>query len=96
MTKLTSRVVSIAGHKTSMRLAQSEWVAMDDICEREHIKRRKLLELIVENKDPKLGMTAAVRLFIITYFHQLIFSSGLIRPAREEYKNVLKTINAML
>ena len=96
MTKLANRVISIFDRKTSMRLAVPEWTALDDICKREHIKRKKLFELIEENKDPKLGLTSSVRLFVITYCHNLIFgSAGKIKLAKAEYENIFKTIETM-
>ena len=76
MTKLTNRVISIFDRKTSMRLATPEWVAVDDICKREHIKRKKLFEIIASNKDPKIGFTCSVRLFAITYMHSLILEQN--------------------
>ena len=76
MTKLTNRVISIFDRKTSMRLASPEWTAVDDICKKEHIKRKKLFELIEANKDPKLGFTCSVRLFAITYMHNLMQENG--------------------
>ncbi len=72
MTKLANRVISIFDRKTSMRLAIPEWTAVEDICRREHIKRKKLFEIIYVKKDPKLGFTCSVRLFTITYMHNLL------------------------
>ena len=96
MTKLANRVISIFDRKTSMRLAMPEWIALDDICKREHIKRKKLFELIEENKDPKLGLTSSVRLFVITYCHNLIFGSAYkIKLANDDYENIFKTIKTM-
>ncbi len=76
MTKLTNRVISVFDKKTSMRLTSPEWTAVDDICKYEHIKRKKLFELIAANKDPKLGFTCSVRLFAITYLHNLLKERG--------------------
>ena len=96
MTKLANRVISIFDRKTSMRLAMPEWIALDDICKREHIKRKKLFELIEENKDPKLGLTSSVRLFVITYCHNLIFGpASKIKLANDDYENIFKTIKTM-
>lgn len=96
MTKLANRVISIFNRKTSMRLAMPEWTAVDDICKREHIKRKKLFELIEENKDPKLGLTSSVRLFVITYCHNLVFGGNLKwNTSKEEHENIFKTIQSM-
>lgn len=55
MASLSNRVISIYNRKTSMRLAPAEWEAIDTICRRENIKRKKLFELIDANKDEKNG-----------------------------------------
>lgn len=100
MTKLTNKVISIFDKKTSMRLAAKEWSAVDDICKREHIKRKKLFELIAEHKDPKLGFTSSVRLFTITYMHNLIleyspYPEFSIKPSDFDYEKIYSTINSM-
>ncbi len=68
MASLSNRVISIYERKTSMRLAPAEWLAIETICKRENIKRKKLLELIDTNRDPRLGLTSSVRLFTIIYY----------------------------
>lgn len=103
MTKLANRVISVFNRKTSMRLAMPEWIAVDDICRREHIKRKKLFELIERNKDPKLGFTCSVRLFTITYLHHNLVNSSygssesnFQRPTEKEaYPNIAKTFQIM-
>lgn len=96
MTKLANRVISVFDRKTSMRLALPEWNAVDDICKREHIKRKRLFELIEENKDPKLGLTSSVRLFVITYCHHLVFGSkAKLSIQKDDHENILKTIHIM-
>lgn len=51
-----------------MRLARAEWIAIETICKRENIKRKKLFELIDTNRDSKMGLTSSVRLFSIIYY----------------------------
>lgn len=68
MASLSNRVISIYNRKTSMRLAPAEWEAIDTICRRENIKRKKLFELIDANKDEKMGLTSSVRLFSLIYY----------------------------
>lgn len=55
MTELSSKVIFIDKRKTSMRLANAEWEAIDSICKRENIKRNNLLEMINARKDAKMG-----------------------------------------
>ena len=73
---------------------------VDDICKKENIKRKKLFELIAANKDPKLGFTCSVRLFAITYMHNIILKHGLykdksVTPLNTDYKNIFNTISNM-
>ena len=70
MASLSNRVISIYNRKTSMRLAPAEWEAIDTICRRENIKRKKLFELIDANKDEKMGLTSSVRLFSLIYYRK--------------------------
>ena len=70
MTELSSRVITIHQRKTTMRLCKSEWDALKDICKREKINRKMLLEMIESHKDPKLGLTPSIRLFSLVYLHE--------------------------
>ena len=76
MSTLKNRVILINNRKTSMRLALEEWTALDDICRREGLKRKKLLEMIEAKKSPDLGLTCCVRLFTTAYMHQLAKLAG--------------------
>lgn len=72
MAEITSKVILISNKKTSMRLANAEWEAVDTICKRENIKRNNLFEMINANKDKKMSLTCAVRLFCVSYFYSLL------------------------
>lgn len=96
MTKLANRVISVFDHKTSMRLAVPEWTAVDDICKQECIKRKKLFELIAQNKDPNIGFTCSVRLFAITYMHNLMLNGNItLKKEKNDYKNIYHAIELM-
>lgn len=94
MTKLANRVISVFNRKTSMRLAMPEWHAVDAICHRERIRRKKLFELIEENKDPNIGFTCSVRLFTIAYMHNLL-SACKPKAAKKNFENILATFKNM-
>ena len=51
MTELSSRVITIHKRKTTMRLCKNEWEALKDICKREKINRKMLLEMIESRFD---------------------------------------------
>ena len=93
MSKLRNRVISIYERKTSMRLATEEWTAFDDICKREQLKRKKLLELIEDHKSPNFGLTCYVRLFTIAYMHKLAKTAGLCKCANNDNKDVYRTFH---
>lgn len=71
MTKLITKIITLNDRKTSMRLAQAEWEAVDLICKKENIYRKDLIEMIAEAKDSRISLTSTVRLFAIVYFYQL-------------------------
>ena len=100
MTKLTNKVISLFDRKTSMRLASSEWTAVDDICKKEQIKRKQLLEIIASNKDPKIGLTCSVRLFTIIYMHNFLkehhsYTVVNAKSADNKHKKIYQTIECM-
>jgi predicted DNA-binding ribbon-helix-helix protein len=71
MTKLVTKIITLNNRKTSMRLAQAEWEAVDLICKKENLYRKDLLEMIEEAKDTRVSLTSTVRVFSIVYFYQL-------------------------
>ena len=54
-----------------MRLCLKEWEALNEICQREHIARNKLIGIIEDKKDEELGLTYSTRLFIVMYYRRL-------------------------
>lgn len=70
MAVFASRVINIFNKKTSMRLTLIEWDVLDNICRRENIKRSRLLELIEQKRNPQMGLTQSVRLFVLVYLYR--------------------------
>lgn len=68
MIKLIRKIVYIDLRNTCIRLCDKEWHALDEICKAEKIKRKALIERIKINKNDKLGLTPAIRLFTIIYY----------------------------
>ncbi|HSK38745.1 MAG TPA: ribbon-helix-helix domain-containing protein, partial [Arenibaculum sp.] len=58
---LVSRNVTVAGHRTSMRLEPEMWNALYDICRRERVSIHALCTEINERKAPNSSLTAAIR-----------------------------------
>jgi len=72
-----SRNIVVNGHRTSMRLEEAGWEAIDDICRHENISLNDLCTAIDQRRSNS-SRTAAVRAFIITYFRQLVAESGIL------------------
>lgn len=68
MTKLINKIISLNNRRTSMRLADSEWDALHEICEHENMSRNKLIECIERTKEENLGLSCCTRLFILVYY----------------------------
>ncbi len=92
MSKPTSKVVDIHKRRTSIRLTPPEWKAIDTICEREKINRKKLFELIDANKDIKLGLTSSIRLFTITYYKNSYINSTFPTTTKQTYSPIFEAI----
>ena len=92
MSKLKSKIIDIHTRRTSVRLTPPEWKAIDTICEKEKITRKKLFELIDTNKDSQLGLTSSIRLFTITYYKN--FYTNTINPqaSKHTYSPIFEAI----
>lgn len=71
MTKLANKILNINNRRTSMRLCNKEWDAIDDVCYRENITKNQLIELIENAKNEKLGLTYSTRLFLVLYYKSI-------------------------
>lgn len=69
MTKLVNKVVVVNERRTSMRLCQSEWMALEKICLDEGLSRNRLIELVEDCRQSCLGLTYLTRLFTLFYFY---------------------------
>ncbi len=72
MVNFIKRVIILCGKRTTIRLTEFEWQTLENICRHENIRRNKLLNLIKDNKSAKLGLTYAVRLFMLIYANKNI------------------------
>lgn len=68
MVKFFKRVVILCGKRTSIRMSEIEWQTLENISRYANMRRNRLIELIKNNKDKNLGLTAAIRLFMVVYF----------------------------
>lgn len=93
MITFTKRVIILCGKRTSIRLCETEWQTLENICRRENMRRNALLNLIALHKAKGLGLTPAIRLFMLTYLHMLT-PHFLTLPVNTK-TNLLYLLNAM-
>lgn len=67
MSSLVLRNVTIAGHRTSVRLEPSLWQALEEICNREETDLNDLCSEIA-GRPRHGGFTSALREFIVSYY----------------------------
>ncbi|MEQ9170747.1 MAG: ribbon-helix-helix domain-containing protein [Rhodospirillales bacterium] len=74
--KLISRNVTVNGRRTSLRLENATWDALDQICECEKISVHELCSMI-ESVRFGSSRTSTVRAFIVTYFRLAANRTGI-------------------
>ena len=72
---LINRNVFVGDRRTSLRLEPAMWDALAEICRREEITVHDLCELIDERRRAS-SLTAAIRVFIVTYFRAAATEEG--------------------
>ncbi len=72
---LVNRNVFIGERRTSLRLEPAMWDALAEICRREEITVHELCALIDERRRAS-SLTAAIRVFIVTYFRAAATEDG--------------------
>ena len=72
---LLSRNVTVNGRRTSLRLEQVSWEAIDEICVYEGVSLHELCSMI-ERQRGGSSRTSTVRAFIVTYFRQAATNQG--------------------
>ncbi len=90
---LVSRNVTVAGHRTSIRLEGATWSALDQICEIEGKTVNELCTLIERIRHGS-SRTAFVRAFIITYFHTVANAQGDLKSG--SMNSVLETASSRI
>ncbi|HAU29775.1 MAG TPA: hypothetical protein DCW68_06695 [Rhodospirillaceae bacterium] len=90
-TDLICKNIRIGTHRTSMRLENEIWSALEEIAHREHCKMNAICDLVNHNRPRELSLTAAVRLFIITYFRKAATEEGHFRAGHGKLATLLNT-----
>src|SRR5437762_12276970 len=73
---LVNRNIIIDGHRTSIRLEPSMWRALTKIAEREGMTIHQLSTRIDRLRDRHCGLTAAIRVLLLAYFHEAATRDG--------------------
>ena len=68
---LESRNVTVGGRRTSMRLEPQMWDALESIARREGMTLNNLCTQ-VDQRRREIGPTSATRVFIVSYYRQLV------------------------
>jgi len=88
--RLQSRNVTVEGHRTSLRLEQDVWGALEEICVRENMNIHEMCSL-VERRRKGSSRTAAVRAFILGYFREAASDSGHVRAGHGNLSKITPT-----
>lgn len=81
-TTLVSRNVTVGGRRTSLRLEPEMWDALDEIAEREAVTLSEICTRIDRaRRHGASSLTAAVRVFVLSYFRAAATEEGHRRAA---------------
>ena len=72
---LVSRNIIVSGHRTSMRLERAMWDALFEVCRSERKTIHAICTHVDEMRDES-SLTAALRVFIMTYFRLAATEDG--------------------
>ncbi len=72
---LVNSNITIGGQRTSMRLETVMWDAFEEICHRENLTRHELCGKIAMFSHAS-SLTAAIRVFIVSYFRAAATEEG--------------------
>lgn len=72
MVRLCNKNIKISEKRTTLRLAEAEWQAIDDICDKERISKNELITIINANKNKQISLTSSVRLFCLIYLNEVL------------------------
>ena len=73
---LVSRNVTIAGHRTSVRLEPEMWSGLSEICRRERTIMHEVCTAVAGHKQSNTSLTAAIRVFVMAYFRAAATEDG--------------------
>ena len=72
---LVNRNVTVAGHRTSIRLEPAMWEALTRICERERKSMNEIVTCISRHRNQST-LTAAIRVYLLSYYQAAATDEG--------------------
>jgi len=75
---LVSRNLTVAGHRTSIRLEPAMWEALSELCAREHQTINAIATEIGRGRSES-SLTAAIRVHVLGYFRAAATEDGHVR-----------------
>ncbi|HVJ53914.1 MAG TPA: ribbon-helix-helix domain-containing protein [Aliidongia sp.] len=84
---LINRNVTVMGRRTSVRLEQAMWDALEEICRRERKVMNRLITEIEQNRHES-SLTAAIRVTIMLYFKNAATERGHVRAGHGSLRKV--------
>lgn len=73
---LVSRNVTVAGHRTSIRLEPEMWSGLSEMCRRERTNLHEICTYVGESKHEDTSLTAAIRVYIMNYYRVAASEEG--------------------
>jgi predicted DNA-binding ribbon-helix-helix protein len=73
---LVSRNVTIANHRTSVRLEPEMWSGLAEICRREGGSLHEVCTAVANRKNENTSLTAAIRVFVMAYYRAAATEEG--------------------
>jgi len=76
---LIAKNVVVNGRRTSVRMEQEVWTAIDEISRRERIDRHHMFTTVANRLKPHQSLSSAMRVFVICYYRDSSTESGHVR-----------------
>jgi predicted DNA-binding ribbon-helix-helix protein len=73
---LVSRNITIAGHRTSVRLEPDMWSGLMEACRRERTNLHAMCTKVSQGKNVDTSLTAAIRVHVMNYFRAACTEEG--------------------
>jgi predicted DNA-binding ribbon-helix-helix protein len=87
---LKSRSVKIDRRRTTIRMDDETWEALQDIARRELSTINEICEFIEVNRPDDLSLTVAIRIFALRYFREAATEKGHTKAGHKHTRHMRK------